>query len=240
MFQWLRSLIFTLQMYLMMAIIGIGMLPLALWKQKYVYFIIHTYSRWVMWTAGWMVGLKTEFRGKPPTEEALVAAKHQSFLDVLMIASQLPQPKYIMKSSLQHVPVLGWFARLTGSVPVERGKRAEAIKQMMEGVKSGKVPGGQLVIYPQGTRVAPGDHKPYKVGSAVLYMELGQRCYPVACNVGVFWPRYGILKNPGTAVIEFLDPIEPGLEKYAFMSRLEELVETRSKELMRDAGFKFD
>ena len=110
---------------------------------------VHTYCRWVMWTAGWMVGLKTEFRGKPPTEEALVAAKHQSFLDVLMIASQIPQPKYIMKSSLKHVPVLGWFGKLTGSVPVERGKRAEAIKQMMDGVKSGKVPGGQLVIYPQ-------------------------------------------------------------------------------------------
>jgi 1-acyl-sn-glycerol-3-phosphate acyltransferase len=56
----------------------------------------------------------------------------------------------------------------------------------------------------------------------------------------VFWPRYGILKKPGTAVIEFLDPIEPGLEKNAFMSHLEDVVETRSKELMRDAGFKFD
>ena len=96
------------------------------------------------------------------------------------------------------------------------------------------------MIYPQGTRVAPGDHKPYKVGSAVLYTKLGQRCYPVACNVGVFWPRYGILKKPGTAVIEFLDPIEPGLEKNAFMSHLEDVVETRSNELMRDAGFKFD
>jgi len=62
----------------------------------------------------------------------------------------------------------------------------------------------------------------------------------VACNVGVFWPRYGILKKPGTAVIEFLDPIEPGLEKNAFMSHLEDVVETRSNELMRDAGFKFD
>lgn len=114
MFQWLRSLIFTVQMYLMMVVIGIGMLPLALWKQKYVYLTVHTYCRWVIWTAGWMVGLKTEFRGKPPTEEALVAAKHQSFLDVLMIASQIPQPKYIMKSSLKHVPVLGWFGKLRG------------------------------------------------------------------------------------------------------------------------------
>jgi 1-acyl-sn-glycerol-3-phosphate acyltransferase len=62
----------------------------------------------------------------------------------------------------------------------------------------------------------------------------------VACNVGVFWPRYGILKKSGTAVIEFLDPIEPGLDKGTFMSRLEDVVETRSQELMRDAGFKFD
>ena len=110
MFQWLRSLIFTVQMYLMMAVIDWH--AFLQWKQKYVYL---TYCRWVMWTAGWMAGLKTEFRGKPPTEEALVAAKHQSFLDVLMIASQIPQPKYIMKSSLKHVPVLGWFGTTVGA-----------------------------------------------------------------------------------------------------------------------------
>ena len=96
---------------------------------------------------------------------------------------------------------------------------------------------GQLVIYPQGTRVAPGDHKPYKVGVGILYEELDQPCYPVATNVGLFWPKRGILRKPGTAVVEFLDPIEPGLSKEDFMAVLEERIEGRSNALMAEAGF---
>ena len=142
-----------------------------------------------------------------------------------------------MKASLKWAPILGQYAMRIGCIPVERGKRAEAIKYMMEEVQSGSAPAGQLIIYPQGTRVAPNDYVPYKVGTAVLYRETGQKCVPAATNVGVFWPRYGIYREKGTAVVEFLEPIEQGLDKEAFMSRLEKAIETRSNELMKEAGF---
>jgi len=105
---------------------------------------------------------------------------------------------------------------------------------MLSAVQDGNATSGQLIIYPQGTRVAPGDKVPYKVGAAALYEELGQPCMPVACNVGLFWGRLGILKKPGTATIEFLPPIMPGLDRETFLSKLEETIETRSTDLMAE------
>ena len=111
---------------------------------------------------------------------------------------------------------------------------------MMEGVKDGTQTPGQLIIYPQGTRVAPGVSKPYKVGTAVLYKETGQTCIPAATNVGVFWPRTGIYRKPGVAVVEFLPPIEQGLSQQDFMTQLEDVVETASDRLLEEAGFHAD
>ena len=89
----------------------------------------------------------------------------------------------------------------------------------------------------EGTRVAPGVSKPYKVGTAVLYKETGQTCIPAATNVGVFWPRTGIYRKPGVAVVEFLPPIEQGLSQQDFMTQLEDVVETASDRLLEEAGF---
>ena len=104
-------------------------------------------------------------------------------------------------------------------------------------VKAGRVKGGQLIIYPQGTRVAPGQTRPYKIGTAALYKELGQPCVPVATNVGVFWPKRGIYRKPGTAVFEFLPRIEPGLEVADFMAKLESEIEEACDRLNKEAGF---
>jgi 1-acyl-sn-glycerol-3-phosphate acyltransferase len=109
---------------------------------------------------------------------------------------------------------------------------------MKADVARGTAEPGQLIIYPQGTRVAPGVTKPYKVGTGLLYDQLGQPCYPVATNVGVFWPKRGILRKPGLAVVEFLPPIAPGLKVQDFMARLETDVETHSNRLMAEAGLK--
>jgi 1-acyl-sn-glycerol-3-phosphate acyltransferase len=93
------------------------------------------------------------------------------------------------------------------------------------------------VIYPQGTRIAPGVKAPYKIGTGVLYSQLGLDCVPVACNVGVFWPRHGIYRKPGLAIVDFLEPIKAGLKTPAFMTALEDAIETRSDALMAEAGF---
>ncbi len=235
--QWLRSLLFVGQIYFMMPVIGLLFAPWALFSRRGARTCCKTYSRWVFWTASWMVGLKVEVRGTPPKEPGLVAAKHQSFLDIMMIFTATTAGKFIMKKQILWTPVIGQYAKLLNCIAVDRGKRGAAIEKMVADVKAGLVEAGQLIIYSQGTRVAPGVQKPYKVGTGVLYEQMGQTCYPVATNVGVFWPRTGIYRKPGVAVVEFLEPIAAGLTREEFMALLEERVETRSNALMREAGF---
>ena len=235
--QWMRSFLFMAQMYIAMLIMGLFFLPWALIHRKGAYAGVRTYCRWVRWTASWMVGLTSEIRGEVPQGELLIAGKHQSFFDIIMIVSVVTKPKFIMKSSLIWAPVLGQYALRIGCVPVTRGKRSEAIKSMMERVQLGTAPAGQLIIYPQGTRVAPGETVPYKVGTAVLYGITGQTCIPAATNVGIFWPKYGIYRSQGHAILEFMPAIGQGLDKKDFMHVLEETIETRSNELMHEAGF---
>ncbi|MBT56103.1 MAG: 1-acyl-sn-glycerol-3-phosphate acyltransferase [Mameliella sp.] len=220
-----------------MAIMGIVFLPWALISKQGARAACKTYCRWVRFTARWMVGLRTEVRGPIPRDEVLIAAKHQSFLDIILIFGAIPAGKFIMKRELMWAPVIGQYALRIGCVPVARGKRGQAIAKMLSDVDRGAADPGQLIIYPQGTRIAPGVKAPYKVGTALLYEQTGQPCVPAATNVGLFWPRKGIYRKPGLAVVEFLPRIEPGLGRDAFLARLQNEVETASNALMKEAGF---
>jgi len=237
MLQWIRSALFVFQIYLMMPVIGLLGFPFALFSKRAARATCKAYSAWVFWPMGWMVGLRYEIRGTPPDSECLIAAKHQSFLDIMMVFYPLPAAKFIMKKEILITPVIGQYAARIGCVPVDRGKRGAAIEKMVRDVEAGAAEAGQLIIYPQGTRVAPGAHVPYKVGTHVLYAQTGQTVVPVATNVGLFWPRKGIWRKPGVAVLEFLEPIAPGMEKAEFMALLEERIETASNALMKEAGF---
>ena len=235
--RWILSLIFVVQMYAMMAILGVLFLPWALFSARGARAACKTYCVWVRFTARVLCGLRTELRGEVPTGEVLIAAKHQSFLDIILIFSVVPAGKFIMKRELMYAPVIGQYALKIGCVPVERGKRGQAIAKMLRDVEQGSAEPGQLIIYPQGSRIAPGVRAPFKVGAALLYEQTGQTCVPAATNVGLFWPRKGILRTPGLAVVEFLPPIAPGLSREDFLKRLEHDVETASNALMLEAGF---
>lgn len=235
--QWLRSLIFNIQIYAMMAIMAVAFFPLALWSRDGALLACHTWCRWVQWTASWMIGLRVEVRGTPPDGPALVAAKHQSFLDIIAIFHAVPLGRFIMKRILLFSPILGQYAWRIGCVPVNRGKRGAAIAQMVQDVNAGMRRPGQLIIYPQGTRVAPGDRRPYKIGTGILYEDLDMPCVPVATNIGLFWPKRGVYRRPGTAVVEFLPPIPPGMARQDFLARIETEIETVSNRLMAEAGF---
>ncbi|WP_299610030.1 1-acyl-sn-glycerol-3-phosphate acyltransferase [uncultured Tateyamaria sp.] len=237
MIQYLRSLVFVGHIYVMMLVIGLLWAPYAIVSKHGARSACKSYSRYVFWSMRWMVGLKAEVRGEVPEGEVLIAAKHQSFLDIMMIFTALPSAKFIMKRSILWTPIIGLYAKRLECVPVDRGKRGAAIAKMVEDVEAGRATPGQLIIYSQGTRVAPGVKRPYKVGTAVLYEQLGQPCVPVATNVGVFWPRTGIMRKPGTAIVEFLPAMPDGLDRDTFLAQLEETVETRSDALMREGGF---
>jgi 1-acyl-sn-glycerol-3-phosphate acyltransferase len=233
----LRSLIFDALLYGLMAVMGIVFAPMAIWSVDGAYRAVKIYAGSVLWLLRVICGLRVETRGPIPTGEVIVASKHQSFLDILILVQALPRPKFIMKQELRWAPILGLYAMRIGSTPVNRGARSKAMKDMLAHVGKTGSAARQLVIYPQGTRVLPGAFLPYKVGAGVLYERLGNPCVPAATNVGVFWSRRSPYRRPGLAVVEFLDVIPPGLLVPEFMARVEATVETASNRLMREAGF---
>ena len=235
--QYLRSIVFDVFLYGLILVLGIVFAPFALWSRDGAYFACRTYCRMVLWLLRTLCGLSTEIRGAVPAGSVIVASKHQSFLDILMLFNALPRAKFVMKRELRFVPIFGFYAMRLGSTPVARGKRSAAMKAMVEHVEADASEADQIVIYPQGTRVAPGAYLPYKVGAGVLYQRLGRVCVPAATNVGVFWGRRALLKRPGVAVLEFLPPMPAGLPIAQFMAELEAAVERESDRLMREAGF---
>ncbi|MBI1170270.1 1-acyl-sn-glycerol-3-phosphate acyltransferase [bacterium] len=235
--RWVLSLIFIVQMYLAMAVIALAFAIPALISRAAAFAAIHTFCAWVRFSARVLVGLRSEIRGEVPQGEVLIVAKHQSFFDIILMTSALPRPRFIMKRELIWAPILGQYALRIGCIPVDRGKRGAAIAKMKADAARGASEPGQLIIYPQGTRVPPGAKLPYKVGAGLLYDQLGQTCVPVATNVGIFWPKHGIMRQPGLAVVEFLPAIEPGRPVAGFMKEIEATVEAASNALMYEAGW---
>ncbi|MGN0932309.1 lysophospholipid acyltransferase family protein [Falsigemmobacter intermedius] len=233
--QYVLSVLFIIQMYVMMVVIALAFFPWALFSRRGAMMACHAYCGWVRFTAHWMVGLRSEIRGTPPEGPVLIASKHQSFLDIILLFSALPHPRFVMKRELLFTPILGQYAMRIGCIPVNRGKGMSALREMLKAAKTGPHANGQLIIFAQGTRVAPGAKAPYKIGVGALYQALKRDCVPAAVNVGLFWPRRGLLRKPGTAVLEFLPVIPPGLKVEPFMQVLEEVVEARSDALMAEA-----
>jgi 1-acyl-sn-glycerol-3-phosphate acyltransferase len=119
-------------------------------------------------------------------------------------------------------------------VPVDRGAGSQALSKMAERARIELAANRQLIIFPEGTRRPPGAEPRYKYGVAYLYVAEGVLCVPVALNSGLFWPRRSILRLPGTIVVEFLDPIAPGLGKDEFIKRLQDEIETATARLIAE------
>ena len=143
-----------------------------------------------------------------------------------------------MKRELFWIPFHGWFSKKFEMIPVDRDKGPAALRRMLREAKARIADGREIIIFPEGTRRAPGAPPDYKTGVILLYDALGVPCVPVALNSGLFWPRRSLIRRPGTIVVEFLDPIPPGLPKAEFLKRLTEAIETASSRLLAEAEAK--
>lgn len=185
-----------------------------------------------------ILGVTVELRGTPPTSDAIIAAKHQSFLDILAISHAVPQCGFIMKREVLRVPIMGYYARRAGCIPIDRAKGSEAMRQIVSEIQTRRASAeglGQLIIYPEGTRTRPGERRKYKHGVGTIQTATGLAIHPVAVNCGMFWPRDGLRVRPGRAVIQFLPPIPAG-QGAEVVAEVERVVETASDALMADAG----
>lgn len=229
----LRSLAYVILFYLWTAVVAVGCTPILLGPDRWTFSMFHVWGRGVVGLLR-ICGIKVEVRGRQfiPTGAALVAPKHQCMLDVFAQFTWLPGTAFVMKKELAWIPWFGWYAAKAGAIVIDREGQSRTMRQVIrEGTERFKK-GRQVVIFPEGTRKAPGAAPDYKPGIAALYRELNVPVYPVATNAGVHWPAHGFMRYPGTIVFEYLEPIPPGLKRAEFMRILEERIETKSTELM--------
>ncbi|HYC05240.1 MAG TPA: lysophospholipid acyltransferase family protein [Azospirillaceae bacterium] len=235
----LRSLLFNVVFYLWTIVCCFGILWTLFISRTGMIAVITWYMRTLAWLERTIVGMRYEVRGLehlPSAGPYLVGAKHQSMWETMKLHILMGDPAIVLKRELLFLPIWGWYAAKSRQIPVSRGKKGQAIASLIEGARRIKAEGRPIVIFPQGTRTAPGEYRPYKIGIALLYEALGLPLVPMALNSGVFWPRRKFLRRPGTITIEFLPAIPPGLPKEEALARLEAVLEEATDRLVTAAG----
>jgi 1-acyl-sn-glycerol-3-phosphate acyltransferase len=233
-----RALLFNAGFYLWTAVLGVLALPVLLMKRKKALALGRIWAGGSMALLRWTVGLTWEMRGRGnlPPGAAIVAVKHQSAWDTIVLPLLFRDFAVVLKRELLWIPVYGWYAKRLAAIPVDRAAGAPALRRMLADAAGPKREGRPIVIFPEGTRTAPGARRPYHPGVAALYKQLGVPLVPVALNSGLFWGRRAFLKRPGRIVLEFLPPIPPGLERRAAMAQLQERIEEATGRLCAESA----
>lgn len=232
-----RSLIYSVWLYGTMFGLGLLGLPSLLVGREAVMRVVRLWVRLQLWGLRVFAGVRVEFRGLEhrPKGAGLIAAKHQGQLDTIAPFAVLPDPCFVLKRELMRLPVFGWYAHATRMIPVNRGGGSQAVRELSTAAAERLEEAREILIFPEGTRRAPGAEPRYKHGVAALYRDLDFPCTPMATNSGLCWPAGSFPFYPGVAVFEFLPPIPPGLTRAAFMRELEARIEAASDRLLREA-----
>lgn len=236
----LRSIVFAIVFYLNTALFLVIGSPLLLGPRRWAMMGLKAHAHASLFWLRLIVGTKFEVRGREhlPTPPVLIAAKHQSAWDTFALITLFRDPAMVMKAELGLIPFYGWFSHKFRHVFVARERGPSALKQLIRDARDRAAAGREIVIFPEGTRRAPGAPPDYKPGVVALYEGLDIPCVPLALNSGLFWPRRKLDRFPGTIVVEFLEPIPPDLPRAAFRHVLEERVETATTRLIAEARAK--
>ena len=235
--QILRTLVFNVLFYLWTAVVAIGLIPALFWVNgRAILFGAWIWAKGTLWLVRVICGITTEIRGaeKIGPGAVLVAAKHQSSLEVFSLLAVFRRPAVIYKRELGWIPVFGWLVWRSGQIAVHRGKKAEALASIARGAQVAKKDDRQILIFPEGTRRKVDAPPDYRYGVTHLYGELGLPCLPVACNSGLFWARRTMAHQPGPFVMEILDPLPADLPPEEFAARLQEAIETATDKLVAE------
>lgn len=235
---YLRSALFYPVLYINWAVFLILGSWLLLGPRRWAMTGLAAHGRATVWLLRVICGTKMEVRSheKLLPGPVIVAAKHQAAWDTFALISLMRDPALVMKAELLSIPLYGAFCRKFELIPIQRELGPAALRQMAREARSRAAEGREILIFPEGTRKSPGAPPDYKPGIIFLYQDLKLPVCPLALNSGAFWPRHSFLRYPGTIVVEFLDPIPPGLPRHEFMNRLESAIETASGKLLAEAS----
>jgi 1-acyl-sn-glycerol-3-phosphate acyltransferase len=192
-----------------------------------------------LWSHGWLYaykhicGVTVQVQGAEHVPEGvcIIAMKHQSIFESCAIFSIFSRPVFVLKSELMWIPLFGWVMKRIGCIAVKRGSGKSALDSMTRGAREACARGNQIVIFPEGTRSAPGAPPAYKSGVAHLYTALQVACVPVALNSGILWPRRRFLRPPGVIRLQILPAISAGLSRRQMFDRMVHDIETACERL---------
>jgi 1-acyl-sn-glycerol-3-phosphate acyltransferase len=233
----ITSLLFVAWLYLSMAIMGLVFLPFLVLPRSATMFGIRVFTRVVTLGLRLICGIRTEIRGREhmPEGPVIYAGKHQCMYDIFIPFLVLRDPAIIMKKELLWYPFLGWYALKSEMIPIDRAGTTKTLKAMVVEVKKRAANYRQIVIFPEGTRRAPGAPVAYQAaGLSAIAKAVEAPIVPVATNAGLCWPGRGFMRRPGTIVYEILPPIPAGLPRKELMARLEAALEPATDALVAE------
>jgi 1-acyl-sn-glycerol-3-phosphate acyltransferase len=233
----LRSLVYNVLFYLLLVFWIIVAIPTYLMPPRAFMGVAKAWARSSVWMMRVICNTKTEYRGldKIPDGPLIVASKHQSMWETFALLQFFDQPLFIYKRELSWIPFFGWYLMKSKMIGVDRGGGLRSLMEMARRAPKEIRSGRQLIIFPEGTR-RPVDAPPaYMTGVGQIYVNSGVACLPVALNSGLFWPRRNFMRYPGTLVVEFLDPLPPGLSRKEFITRVSGVIEDATNRLVETA-----
>lgn len=227
---WLRTALFFTGWVLATFMLGVLALPCLL-SQRASWAVARG---WAAASLCWLrlcCGVKTTLLGLEhlPHAPFLVASKHQSAWDTLVLWRQFKNPSFVLKRELYLIPIFGWYLRRTGQIAIDRKAGRAALQQILQQAQHMVQQKRTIVIFPEGTRVKPGEEKPFHAGVARLSQALGWPVVPAALNGGCAWPKHTLKKYPGPAMVEFLPPQPAFVEPIGpWLEQLQRLINTHS------------
>jgi 1-acyl-sn-glycerol-3-phosphate acyltransferase len=237
----LRSALFNAAFFAFTAVMAVAALPTLALPPRFARTMVRAWARGVLGLLRGLAGIRLRVTGAeylPPGGAAIIAAKHQSAFDTIVWLVLLDRPAYVLKRELLRVPAWGWIAAHCGHLPVDRGAGAAALRRMVREAMAALAGGAQVVIFPEGTRTAPGERVPYQPGVAALAAAAGPDVpvIPAATDSGRFWGRRAFRKRPGLLTVAVLPPLPAGLPRAELMARLEAVIEGESLRLLEQGS----
>ena len=230
----LRSLLFNILFYPVFVFWALVALPTLVLPRAALMRVANWWAQTNILLMRLVCNIKVEYRGveKIPKGPLIVAAKHQSMWETISLLHFFEAPFFVLKRELRRIPIFGLFLIKANMVAIDRGAGTRALLKIVRRASEEVKRGRQFVIFPEGTRRPPGAPPHYKPGVGLIYVDCGVPCLPVALNSGLFWPRNSFMRYPGTLVVEFLDPLPPGLPRDEFLSRVQTMIEDATNRLV--------
>lgn len=238
----IRSFVFDIVQILTTAIFAIFFMLMMVFPWQWMQSGINVWARTVRLMARYMVGIRVRVVGleNVPEGPVIIASKHLSIWDTSFYQVLFPRTVYVMKKELFLIPVWGWTARKIRSIAVDRSGGPSAMKKLIADTAARLKEGRKVIIFPEGTRVRPGEQMDFHPGVAAIYKYNNVPVVPVALNSSLFWGRNNVgEKRAGVITVEFLPVIEPGRDRKDFMRDLQSCINDATARLVGEARTEF-